>query len=216
MYPEGMTKLYSNFTPRKSRLKGIDNVVTFGIQHFILKYLIKEFNDNFFSKNKEEIIKDYSRHVIQSSYKHIEALHDLSYLNTNIIKERLSKEFINSRHSKFEDFILQFFIQYNNECNTISSIHSKKIICDTNRRRSLHDIYLITKYYYPKIIFIDIIKTILSLLKIGVIRGSYCSTVIKYVFYTINVSSHNNFEHTLEFTKELTFSDLKKYIEDEQ
>lgn len=133
----------------------------------------------------------------------------------NIKKEILSKEFINSKHSKFEDFILQFFIQYNNECNTVTSIYHK-IICDTNRRRSLHDIYLITKYYYPEVTFLDIIKTILSLLKIGVIYGSYCSTVEKYVFYTNDLSNHNSFGHTLEFTKELTFNDLKKYIEDEQ
>jgi hypothetical protein len=134
--------------------------------------------------------------------------------NTNIIKEKLSKEFINSRHSTFHDFIFQFFIQYNNECNTIHS-DNLKMICDTNRRRSLHDIYLITKYYYPEVTFIDIIKRILSLLKIGVIRGSYCSTVNKYVFYTQDISSHNSFEHTLEFTNELTFINLKEYIENE-
>lgn len=47
MYPEGMTKLYSNFTPRKSRMEGVDKIVTFGIQHLCLEYLQKEF-DKFF------------------------------------------------------------------------------------------------------------------------------------------------------------------------
>jgi hypothetical protein len=129
-------------------------------------------------------------------------------------KELLTKEFINSKHSKFEDFIIEFFKTYNNECNTIDIYHQQ--ICDVNRRRSLHDIYLITKYYYSEVTFLDIIKTILSLLKIGVICSSYCSTVNKYVFYTPNVSPHNSFNHTLEFADELTFNDLKKYIEDEQ
>lgn len=133
---------------------------------------------------------------------------------SNIKKELLSKEFINSKHSKFEDFIIEFFKQYNNECNTVSPSYNRHI-CDTNRRRSLHDIYLITKYYYTEVTFIDIIKTILSLLKIGVICSCYCSTVNKYVFYTPNVSNHNNFKHTLEFTDEITLDDLKKYIEDE-
>lgn len=132
----------------------------------------------------------------------------------NIKKELLSKEFITSSHSKFEDFILVFFKKYNNECNTLN-IHGRHI-CDTNRRRSLHDIYLITKYYYPEVTFIDIIKTILSLLKIGIICGSYCSTVNKYVFYTISISNHNNFESILEYTNKITFNDLKKYIENEQ
>lgn len=80
MYPEGMINLYSNFTPRKSRIEGINAVVTFGIQHFVLEYLIKQFNDNFFHKNKEELIKEYSRHIVQSSYKHIEDLWDLGFL----------------------------------------------------------------------------------------------------------------------------------------
>lgn len=80
MYPEGMTNLYSNFTPRKSRIEGINAVVTFGIQHFVLEYLIKQFNDNFFHKNKEELIKEYSKHIVQSSYTHIEDLWDLGFL----------------------------------------------------------------------------------------------------------------------------------------
>ena len=84
MYPKGMTKLYSNFTPRKSRLEGIDKVVVFSIQHFCLEYLIKQFNDNFFKKNKKEVIEEYSRHVKQSTYAHIEALHDLGYLPIEI------------------------------------------------------------------------------------------------------------------------------------
>ena len=37
MYPEGTTMIYSNLTPRKSRIPGIDKVVVFGIQ-----YMIKE------------------------------------------------------------------------------------------------------------------------------------------------------------------------------
>ncbi len=133
----------------------------------------------------------------------------------NIKKELLTKEFIYSKRFDYRDFIIEFFKNYNNECNTVHCIHLKHI-CNTNRRRSLHDIYLITKYYYPEVTFVDIIKTIISLLKIGVICGSYCSTVNKYVFYTPGVSSHNSFGHQLEFTNELTFNDLKKYIEDEQ
>ena len=83
MYPENMTKLYSNFTPRKSRMKNVNEVVVFGIQHFCLKYLISEFNTNFFNSNKEKIIQDYQRHCPVDT-KHIEALHDLGYLPIEI------------------------------------------------------------------------------------------------------------------------------------
>lgn len=102
MYPENMTKLYSNFTPRKSRLPGISKVVVFGIQHFILEYLIKKFDEDFFGKTwvsvpdeteqypqrlvkgyKEKIISDYKRHCPVDTA-HIEALWDLGYLPLEI------------------------------------------------------------------------------------------------------------------------------------
>ena len=51
MYPEGMTKLYSNFTPRTSRIKDIYSVVVFGIHNFIKDYLIKAFDEHFFKRN---------------------------------------------------------------------------------------------------------------------------------------------------------------------
>ncbi len=89
MYPDGMTKLYSNFTPRKSRMKGVDKVVTFGIQHFILEYLIKKFNEEFFYKNrvipgvKQMVINEYKKHCNVDTA-HIEALWDLGYLPIEI------------------------------------------------------------------------------------------------------------------------------------
>lgn len=96
MYPENMTKLYSNFTPRKSRLPGISKVVVFGIQHFILEYLIKKFDEDFFGNKFEEglwnsrnydfkrkIISDYKRHCPVDTA-HIEALWDLGYLPLEI------------------------------------------------------------------------------------------------------------------------------------
>jgi nicotinamide phosphoribosyltransferase len=98
MYPEGMTLLYSNFTPRKSRIAGVDKVVVFGLQHFIKEYLIKQFNENFFLTRfreggiyednvtesdvinlKNEIIEEYKRNCPVNT-KHIEALWDLGYL----------------------------------------------------------------------------------------------------------------------------------------
>jgi nicotinamide phosphoribosyltransferase len=83
MYPDGMVKLYSNFTPRKSRIPEIKQVVVFGIQHFCLTYLIDSFNREFFWKEKESLMAEYSRHVPIST-KRLEALHDLGYLPIEI------------------------------------------------------------------------------------------------------------------------------------
>lgn len=83
MYPEGTTLIYSNLTPRKSRMKGIDSVVVFGIQHFIKKYLIKDFKENFFDKKWEEIDEEY-KYAIPVDTSHIKKLHDLGYLPLEI------------------------------------------------------------------------------------------------------------------------------------
>jgi nicotinamide phosphoribosyltransferase len=83
MYPEGMTKLYSNFTPRKSRILGVDKVVFFGLQHFCLEYLIHSFNWDFFVRDWEEIEKDYTRHI-PVDVSHIKKLHELQYLPIEI------------------------------------------------------------------------------------------------------------------------------------
>ena len=38
-YPEQTTLVYSNWTPRKSRIEGVEEVVFFGLQYFIKKYI---------------------------------------------------------------------------------------------------------------------------------------------------------------------------------
>lgn len=83
MYPEGTTMIYSNFTPRKSRIKGIDSVVVFGTQHFIKKYLIGKFKTDFFDRPLEEVIAEY-KFAVDVDTSHIEALHKLQYLPIKI------------------------------------------------------------------------------------------------------------------------------------
>lgn len=83
MYPEGMTKLYSNLTPRKSRIPGIDGVVVFGIQHFIFEYLIELFNNNFFDRDQDIVIAEYKTHCNVNT-DHIANLWDLGYLPIEI------------------------------------------------------------------------------------------------------------------------------------
>lgn len=39
--------VYSTWVPRKSRLKGVDKVVFFGLQAFIKDYLIDSFNNSY-------------------------------------------------------------------------------------------------------------------------------------------------------------------------
>lgn len=85
-YPEGTTLVYSNWTPRKSRLEHVDEVVFFGLQYFIKKYILEDFEQYFFKQPKEKVVAEYSRRVNyylgpnKVGAQHIEALHDLGYI----------------------------------------------------------------------------------------------------------------------------------------
>ena len=84
--PEGLTKLTSYITPRKSMFKNIDKVVFFGLQGFIQEFLIDLVNETFFNRNKEEVLAEYKSYlntqIGEQSYdlSRIAALHDLGYL----------------------------------------------------------------------------------------------------------------------------------------
>jgi nicotinamide phosphoribosyltransferase len=85
-YPAGTTLVYSNWTPRKSRIEGVNEVVLFGLQYFIKKYILEDFETYFFKQPKEKVVAEYRRRINnylgenQVGTKHIEDLHDLGYI----------------------------------------------------------------------------------------------------------------------------------------
>lgn len=61
-YPKGTEVIYSTFTPRSNKYYlHADKVVVFGIQGFIKKYLINYFNENFFTRNKGDVVNEFKR-----------------------------------------------------------------------------------------------------------------------------------------------------------
>jgi len=79
-----MTKLYSNMTPRSSRL-GTDYAIWFGLNYYLKEYLHKQWNELFFDRPIEDIVKEYKRFHKHFSFvdvttDHIEKLHELGYL----------------------------------------------------------------------------------------------------------------------------------------
>lgn len=84
-YPSGTTRVYSNWTPRESRIPGVDHVTFLGLQYFLDKYLGQEFGA-FFTTPVDEVCAAYQRRL--DGYlgpngvgtDHIRALHKLQYL----------------------------------------------------------------------------------------------------------------------------------------
>lgn len=93
-YPEGTTRVYSNFTPRSDRFfrsPVADNkLVFFGLQGFIKWFLIDMFNSQFFAQPEDQVVSEYK--MLMDSYlgkdavdvEHIRALHRLGYLPLHI------------------------------------------------------------------------------------------------------------------------------------
>lgn len=85
-YPKDMTMIYSLGTPRMSRLEDVDKLVFFGGQAFCKEYLIKTFNEYFFSQTEEEVVIEYNRILTNTlgagsySDEKVRKLHRLGYL----------------------------------------------------------------------------------------------------------------------------------------
>ena len=91
MLPRNITKSVSYFTPRMSRVERWNEVVMFGLQGFIKKYLIDYFNTEFFHRPFSEVIGEYARIMDATlganaySITKIERLHRLGYLPIEIV-----------------------------------------------------------------------------------------------------------------------------------
>lgn len=101
-------------TPRSFKHLKTDEAVWFGLQYYIKEYLLNQWNENFFKKPKDEVIKEYKRfHKHFSFYDmptdHIEKLHDLGYLPIKIkalpegslVKEKVPFFTITNTHPDF-------------------------------------------------------------------------------------------------------------------
>ena len=92
-YPPNTSLVYSNFTPRASRIPGVDKVVVFGLQYFLKKVLIDDF-EGFFDimchEGSEYSIKEYKRIMDNTlgpnafPMDHIDDLYNIGYLPVEI------------------------------------------------------------------------------------------------------------------------------------
>ncbi|HEY9758515.1 MAG TPA: nicotinate phosphoribosyltransferase [Oculatellaceae cyanobacterium] len=84
-YPKGITQIWSNWTPRTTRVPEQKTVVHFGLQYFLKRVLIELFG-NFFALPVSVAVEQYE-HVIRATLgiskprtDHIRELHGLGYL----------------------------------------------------------------------------------------------------------------------------------------
>jgi nicotinamide phosphoribosyltransferase len=90
-YPEGTEIIVSNLTARSTRRTNTNKVVFAGLQYFLKEFLIKQWNENFFKRDIEEVVSEFNRRINnylgpnQVGDKHIRDLHNLGYLPIEIV-----------------------------------------------------------------------------------------------------------------------------------
>lgn len=85
-YPVGTRRVYSNWTPRSSRIKDSNKVVVFGLQYFLQEYLMERMQEYFFDRPLKEVVQEYKEfcdnyvpgNAIGTD--HIADLHQLGYI----------------------------------------------------------------------------------------------------------------------------------------
>lgn len=84
-YPAKTEFVYSNWTPRGTRVEGVEDVTFFGLQYFLDEYLGRQW-DEFFNGDVDEIAATYERRLNgylgpnEIGTQHIRDLHALGYL----------------------------------------------------------------------------------------------------------------------------------------
>lgn len=84
-YPEGTTRVYSNFTPRAGRIPSMDGMIFFGLQAFLHGFCTEEFG-KWFKRPTDEVCDEYAAMCTRVlgpnniGTDHIRDLHKLGYL----------------------------------------------------------------------------------------------------------------------------------------
>lgn len=102
-------------------------------------------------------------------------------------------------------FIKRFILCYNLDYLTVR-VFDDQIVCGRRKRRSLGDIYLLCRSYYPSCTLEEVLIILITLCEKGTIFGSYCNQINKYVFH---VSSNlYRRESDVEYSDKIIFRDL--------
>lgn len=115
--------------------------------------------------------------------------------NTRPIRlERLLKR----RTETLQRFLERFFQDWNEDRNTIY-VDDSSVQTEMGRRRSLGDIYMICKYYYPTCTLNEVLNLLYNVLPTSMpdgFRTSYCNTILKRVWYFDENQSTNQLDKT--------------------
>lgn len=158
------------------------------VQFFVIIYMhIKKQREK--EKQKKdifEILKNYEQELLSKN--------GLYYL----------KDFTFDEKFDLYQFVNYFIISLNNRYYTYKK--EDVLVCRSHKRRSLGDIFLICKTYYPDCTIEDVLKVLINLCETQKIAGSRCSDIHKFVFH--KQSSVYSPHHPVEYSDKYLFEDI--------
>lgn len=147
------------------------------------------FHNNLFPNNNK-----YQKPVKAMVVKALEAVkkvevNKLDIIEKNIIdsskKIRLEKFLRKDKGASLKIFLVMFFNKLNNEYNTIY-YEDKKVQTPKGKRRSIADLFLISRYYFPKTKLKEVLEILYSFensKEVPNFRSSFCNQIKKRTFY---------------------------------
>lgn len=137
-------------------------------------------------KDISQMFKDYEQELLSK--------YGLYYLEGYVFNEALN----------LDVFIYHFIITLNNNHYTYKK--GDTLVCRSHKRRSLGDIFLICKTYYPDCTIEDVVKVLIYLCETQRVSGSRCSDIHKFVFHKQSpvYSPH----HAVEYSDKYLFEDI--------
>ncbi len=107
---------------------------------------------------------------------------------------------LKKREEPLNAFMKEFFTRWNEEKDTIFT-NNRNVQTEAGKRRSLGDIYLICKHYYPKTTLKEVSNVLFNMFReVPRFRSSYCYRNNKRMFYV----GVNDYEPTGIFDKSHT------------
>lgn len=171
---------------------------------------------------KKYISKNYKKYIINKLNKHCENISKDGTLYLGTYNDIIGRytiihylEQLNVKPINYKDFIKNFILIYRDCYITFSDGGKERGLynfTDTRRRRSLGDIYLVTKTYFPDVKIQDVVKVLVDLCEKDIIKASYCTTINKYVFHT---DSDRYINGRLEWLDNGKWFDVVKEFKDE-
>jgi hypothetical protein len=114
-------------------------------------------------------------------------------INKRLKEEGLLKmDCVIEKHKTYKDFLIALIDNYVNYHKTLS-VETGKVTDTEELHRSTMDLYKISKFYYPRLMFHELIYTLVDLVNTNKIATTDCDDIKQTTWYTFDDEFNRNY-----------------------